>query len=763
MTGNEMERKIDAVLGALTLEEKIKMIHGAGLFRTGAVERLNIPPLKMSDGPMGVRNEFQNDAWQPLGLSDDYVTYCPSNGALAMTWNRELAKKAGTVLGEEARGRGKDVILAPGINLKRTPLCGRNFEYFSEDPYLIAQLAVPMIEGIESADVGACVKHFALNSQETERLWVNVEIDERTLRELYLPAFEAAVKRANVKSVMGAYNLFRGEHCCQSKVLLGDILRGEWGYDGMVVSDWGAVHDTKAAAESALDVEMSVTKDFDDYFMANPLLSAVRDKEVDEACIDEKVRNILRFMLRVKLIDVDLDKNNCSVAVNAGRSTGSYNTPEHRPAVLEAAREAVVLLKNDGGLLPLSQERTKKLLVIGENASRLHANGGGSAEIKALYEISPLMGMKKLLGGNCEVAYAQGYYVPKKQETDKNWQEDSLEQKDGAGANALGLPVTDAQRQEAARLEEEALSLAREYEQIVFVGGLNHEFDVEGQDRTTLELPYGQDALIKKLLAMNPNMVVVMQAGNPVEMGKWVNDARAVVWTGYCGMEGGTALAEVLFGKVNPSGKLTESIPQKLEMTPVSVLASHVGSVPSEQQQREMKVRLWQTYTEGVFVGYRYYEKYQVPVQFCFGHGLSYTQFAYGAVDTKWEDARTDAGLDGSIRSNEEVLAVTVAVTNAGAVAGKETVQLYVGERQVSAENPVKELKGFEKVFLDAGETKEVSFYLSRRDFCHYDAKQGAWRVKAGNWVVSVGSSVEDIRDEKEVEIKTEFVLTENR
>lgn len=766
MTGNEMERKIDAVLGALTLEEKVKMIHGAGLFRTGAVERLNIPPLKMSDGPMGVRNEFQNDAWQPLGLSDDYVTYCPSNGALAMTWNRELAKKAGTVLGEEARGRGKDVILAPGINLKRTPLCGRNFEYFSEDPYLIAQLAVPMIEGIESADVGACVKHFALNSQETERLWVNVEIDERTLRELYLPAFEAAVKRANVKSVMGAYNLFRGEHCCQSKVLLGDILRGEWGYDGMVVSDWGAVHDTKAAAESALDVEMSVTKDFDDYFMANPLLCAVRDKEVDEACIDEKVRNILRFMLRVKLIDVDLNENNCSITVNAGRSTGSYNTPEHRQAVLEAAREAVVLLKNDGGLLPLSQERTKKLLVIGENASKLHANGGGSAEIKALYEISPLMGMKKLLGGNCEVAYAQGYYVPKKQETDKNWQEDSLEQKDGAEENALGLPVTDTQKQEAARLEAEALSLAREYDQIVFVGGLNHEFDVEGQDRTTLELPYGQDTLIKKLLAINPNMVVVMQAGNPVEMGKWVNDARAVVWTGYCGMEGGTALAEVLFGKVNPSGKLAESIPQKLEMTPVSVLASHVGSVPSEQQRHEMKARLWQTYTEGIFVGYRYYEKYQVPVQFCFGHGLSYTQFAYGAVDAKWEDARVGVGVVGSdslVGSDEEVLAVTVAVTNAGAVAGKETVQLYVGERQVSAENPVKELKGFEKVFLDAGETKEVSLYLSRRDFCHYDAKQGAWRVKAGTWVVSVGSSVEDIRGEKEVEIKTECVLTENR
>lgn len=745
-TGIELERKIDVVLGLLTLEEKIKMIHGVGLFQTGAVERLNIPPVKMSDGPMGVRNEFQNDAWKPLGLSDDYVTYCPSNGALAMTWNRALAKKAGTVLGEEARGRGKDVILAPGINLKRSPLCGRNFEYFSEDPYLIAELAVPMIEGIESADVGACVKHFALNSQETQRLWVNVEIDERALQELYLPAFEAAVKRAGVKSLMGAYNLFRGEHCCQSKALLDGILRGEWGYDGMVVSDWGAVHDTKAAAESALDVEMSVTNDFDDYFMANPLLRAVRDKEIDEACIDEKVRNILRFMLRVKLIGVDLDKNKCSITVNEGRKTGSYNTLEHRQAVLEAARESIVLLKNDGGLLPLSGERMKKLLVIGENAARLHANGGGSAEIKALYEISPLMGLKKLLGGNCEVAYAQGYYVPKKQETDKNWQEDSLEQKDGAGENTLSLPITDAQKHEAARLEEEALSLARQYEHIIFVGGLNHDFDVEGQDRTTLELPYGQDALIAKLLAINPNMVVVMQAGNPVEMGKWVNDAKAVVWTGYCGMEGGTALAEVLLGEVNPSGKLAESIPQKLEMTPVSVLGSHIGEAPSEQQQKETCARLWQTYTEGVFVGYRYYEKYQVPVQFCFGHGLSYTQFSYGAVCAAWECAG-----DG-----EERLVVTVPITNTGSVAGKETVQLYLGEQQVGAENPVKELKGFEKVFLEAGETRTVSFYLTRRDFCHYDMEQRAWCVRNGAWVVSAASSVEDIRGSVAVEIRTE-------
>ena len=298
------ERKIDQLVNELTLEEKIKMIHGAGLFRTGAVERLGIPPIVMSDGPTGVRFEFFNDNWGRAGHNDDGVTYCPSNSAIAATWNRELAGKSGTVLGEEARGRGKDIILAPGVNVMRTPLCGRNFEYFSEDPYLISEMAVPVIEGIESSDVGACVKHFAVNNQETERNWVNVEIDERTLREIYLPAFEAAVKKAKVRSIMGAYNLFRGVHCCENNELLGEILRKEWNYDGLIVSDWGGIHDTKAAAESPIDVEMSIYANFDEYCMADPLLNAVRNGEIEEERVDEKVKSILRFMLRVKMIDI---------------------------------------------------------------------------------------------------------------------------------------------------------------------------------------------------------------------------------------------------------------------------------------------------------------------------------------------------------------------------------------------------------------------------------------------------------------------------
>ena len=418
----DMESKIERLLKELTLDEKIGMIHGKGLFETKGVERLGIPPLKLSDGPMGVRNEFPGDSWVPVGNSDDYVSYLPSNSALASTWNRKLAGKCGQVLGEEARGRGKDVILAPGINIKRSSLCGRNFEYMSEDPYLAGEMAVPLIEGIQKADVAACVKHFALNNQETERLWVEVEVSDQALREIYLPAFKKAVKKAGALSLMGAYNRYKGEHCCESKELLTDILRKEWGYDGMVVSDWGAVHDMKKAAESALDLEMSVTYDFDNYCLARPLKEAVEKGEISEGLIDEKVKNILRLMDRLHMLPGE------------HRQSGSYNTPEHQKTLLKAAEESIVLLKNENHILPLKPERIRKLLVVGDNANRSHSGGGGSAEIKALYEITPLLGIKMLLGGNTRVDFCQGYLADDLLTKEAGWQEESL--KDGRGAAA---------------------------------------------------------------------------------------------------------------------------------------------------------------------------------------------------------------------------------------------------------------------------------------------------------------------------------------
>lgn len=485
-----LKEKADRLLKALTLEEKIRMIHGDGLFRSGDVKRLGIPALKMSDGPMGVRQEFHNESWIPVGRSDDYVTYLPGNSAVAATWNPALAGETGRVLGEEARGRGKDVILAPGINIKRVPVCGRNFEYMSEDPCLTARLAVAMIRGIQESDVAACVKHFALNSQETERLWVNVEADERTLREIYLPAFEAAVKEGQSHTLMGAYNLFRGEHCCENRGLLDGILRGEWGYDGAVVTDWGALHNTEAAARASVDLEMSVTDNFDEYYLAGPLLRAVRDGRVPERLVDEKAAHILLLMLRLKMIDVaegrdgedsgtegkggaetvcvsartdsaaEVCQNAVRAVLRADRKAGCCNTPEHRQAALETARESIVLLKNEDGRLPLKAEKIKRLLVIGDNADRLHALGGGSAEIKALYEISPLMGIKNLLGGNCRVDFARGYYVESGTKEDGvNWQAASLEDRtDESNVNWQTADPEDRIEGKISETAEESLS-----------------------------------------------------------------------------------------------------------------------------------------------------------------------------------------------------------------------------------------------------------------------------------------------------------------
>ena len=663
----ELRKKAEELLQKLTLEEKIGMIHGAQLFQTAGVERLGIPPLKMSDGPMGVRQEFLPSNWQPVGRSDDYVTYLPCNSALASTWNRDLAKETGRVLGEEARGRGKDVILGPGVNIKRSPLCGRNFEYFSEDPYLTKELAAPYIQGVQEWDVAACVKHFAANNQETERLWIDVEVDEQALREIYLPAFYDAVKKGGVHTIMGAYNLLKGEHCCQSEYLLNDILRKEWGYDGVVISDWGAVHDTEKAANSQLDIEMSVTDNFDEYFMANPLKEKIENGEISEAVVDEKVVRILMLMMKLHMMDDT-------------RKSGTYNTPEHRRKALEVARESVVLLKNEENILPFSKEKVKKLLIVGENAECVHASGGGSAEIKALYEITPLMGIKTLLGGNAEVKFVPGYVRDeKKEESDINWQESSLE---NGGGSVKELAVNAEAEKKREELRKEAAELASQYEYVLFVGGLNHEYDSEGNDRVDMKLPYGQDKLIEEMLAVNPNTVITFVGGSPVEMGSWLEKAKTVVWSWYAGMEGGNALAEVLFGAVTPSGKLPETFYKKH----TDCSAHAIGEFPGGSKVH---------YTEGVFVGYRYNDTFQIEPEFCFGHGLSYTTFLYENPALVQKNGLNYVECD---------------VTNTGTTAGKETVQIYTASVERKETEPVQELKGFEKTkLLFPGECQRVS------------------------------------------------------
>ena len=750
----DMNSKIDEILKELTLEEKVKMIHGDALFYSGAVERLSIPAVNMSDGPMGVRQEFPKASWIPIGNSDDFVTYCPSNSAIAATWNKDLAYKAGVVMGQEARGRGKDIILGPGINIKRIPANGRNFEYMSEDPYLISQLVVPLIKGIQESDVAACVKHFALNNQETERLWVNVEIDERALREIYLPGFEAAVKKGGVESLMGAYNLIRGQHCCENKMLLKNILRDEWGYDGTIISDWDAVHDTKAAAESPLDIEMSVTYDFDDYKLANPLIEAVKKGEAKESDIDEKVHHILLMMFRLKMIG----------ALAEERKAGCYNTPEPRSEVRGVAEESFVLLKNDDNRLPLSDKGLKELLVIGDNAERLHALGGGSAEIKALYEISPLMGIKSQLGGNTKVTYKRGYYVSPKEESQESWQEKSTDENldQGAVVNAR-KQVSDEVRKKRDELRAEAVEAAAHFKDVILVVGLNHDYDVEGFDRDDITLPYEQDRLIEEVLEVNPDTVIVMMAGNAVSMGKWKDKAKTILWQWYCGMEGGNVLADIIFGRVNPSGKLPESMPYRMEDCGAIALGEYPGRPLTDEEKKLMNAHITEEYKDGIYVGYRYYEKYNVPVQYCFGHGLSYTTFEYSDITAvidefsvkNSKDKYQDGGeiiLDESIK-DKMAAKVSLNVKNTGKRFGKEIIEVYVGKSDSRVDRPVKELKGFEKVSLEAGASSHVTVELPIMAFSYYNEAKKNFVAENGKYQIYVGKSLEDIQKVCEVEI----------
>lgn len=724
------EKEIEKLISKLTLDEKIAMIHGATLFKTGAVDRLGIPAISTSDGPMGVRADFMDDRWIPSGNNDDQVSYLPSNSALASTWNPYRAYEMGHVLGAEARGRGKDVILAPGINIKRDPLCGRNFEYMSEDPKLAASLAVPFVKGVQENDVAACVKHFAANVQETDRLMVDEEIDDRTLYELYLPAFKAAVQDGGAYSIMGAYNKINGYHCCESKNLLDLVLRGEWGFDGTVISDWGAVHNTKEAAECSMDIEMSVFADFDDYKMANPLKEAIMKGEISEETINAKVRNILRMMYRLKMIGKQKEE----------RKAGVYNTPEHREMILRTAEESMILLKNDNQILPLNPAGIKKLVVIGQNAAKIHSDGGGSAEIKALYEVCPLMGLKAYLGGNVEVQYLKGYHVPEKPKTfDHNWQADSL---DDLKNTDIGMPTRDevnetemrrkSEEERLAQIEKEkteiheknqklfaqAVEAAKNADAVIFVGGLNHDIDSEGFDRSNMTLPYEQDLLIDALLDVRKDLIVTFVGGSPVEM-PWRQKASAILWSYYAGMETGNAFAKVIFGDVNPSGKLAETFPGK-----------YTDCVTAKNGQSGLwgKIRL----EEGLYCGYRYFDKEHIAPAFCFGHGLSYTEFSYSGLTLKAEKGR-DVKLNFTVK-------------NTGKRIGSEIIQVYVAPIAPKVDRPNKELKAYAKVELAPGKSRKVSINLKQEDFAYFDEHLHEFIADAGDYEILVGASCQDIR-----------------
>lgn len=748
-TNAEQEERIEQLLQMLTLEEKISMIHGMGVFRTAPVERLGIPSLRMSDGPMGVRQEFlDDDINHPVGYSDDFVSYSLSNSALAATWNTALAYECGRILGEEARGRGKDVILGPGINIKRDPLCGRNFEYMSEDPYLTETLTVPFIKGVQECDVAACVKHFAVNGQETDRFCVDTRVEQRTLREIYFPGFEAAVKKAGTLTLMNAYNRLNGTHCSENKKLLNDILRKEWGYDGVVISDWDSIHTTKGAGEAAIDVEMGCRTDFDEYYFANPLLEAVKKGEVDEEAVNAKVRNVLRLMYRLRMLGEEAPD----------RKQGCYNTLEHQQGILKAAREAIVLLKNEDKVLPITGERLKpvwkkrakgedavltapvkkRIAVIGHNGEHNHAGGGGSAEIKALYEISPLLGLKKALGGNVDIVYEQGYYIPGDKDVNQvNWAEPCKERLIMGKETKVTLKVQEERREieEQRRIyRERACKLAKTADEVIFIGGLNHDYDTEGRDRSDMKLPYGQDELIEELLAIKPDTVVVMMAGASVEM-PWVHKVKALLWCYYSGMAAGDALAEIILGQVNPSGRLPETFPVSYQDTP----AGRNG-----QFGREGEIVL----EEGIFVGYRHYEKEKIQPAFAFGHGLSYTEFTMEKLRV-WQQNNVSEAL----AEDAPLVVAELTIKNTGNTAGAEVVQCYVSDKESQAIRPLKELKAYQKVFLEPGEEKQIRLPFTYRAFAYYGEQEQDWVLEPGSFELHIGNSSADCTLHARVEI----------
>lgn len=704
-----MENWIKNKIDNMTLDDKIGMIHGNALFKNKGVERLGIKPLVMSDGPMSVRFDHKDDEWIPINSELCYVSWLPSGTALASTWNTELAGITGEVLGDEACARGKQVILGPGINIHRTPLCGRNFEYMSEDPYLTGQIAASYIRGVQSKDVAVCVKHFALNNQEKYRMCVDAKVDDRALYEIYLPAFKEAVKSAGAYSVMCSYNKVNGYFASENSRLLNDILKGEWEYDGLVISDWGAVHDTKKAVYAGMDLEMSVTYDFDNYYFAEPLKQMILDGEIEENVLDDKVARILRLQKRIGMYD-------------GTRNKGSYSTPLHHKLLLDAADEALVLLKNDNNLLPLDTKKCKKIAVIGDAATRKLAHGGGSSETTPLFEITPLLGINIVTGADTEIVYAPGYYVDNENHVngEVDWQATSLDAQNDSREGENNSEAKDIRT----KLLNEAVELAKNCDAVIYVGGLNRAYDTEGFDRTSYDLPYNQYEVIDTLINANPNTVISILSGSAVNLTPFNDKAPAILWNSMNGMQGGLALARVIFGEVNPSGKLPVSFPEGLSDCP----AHSIGEYPGTGTEPDVVCN----YSEGIYVGYRHYITHNIKTLYSFGHGLSYTSFEYSnIVITKKEDGDIDVSFD---------------ISNTGDVAGKEIAELYISSVNPAVDKPLLELKGFCKMSLEAGEKKTAHIMLNNDSFAYYNTDKGRFCTDSGEYIISIGSSSTDIR-----------------
>lgn len=712
-----VEERIDDALSRMTLEEKIAMTHAQSKFSSPGVPRLGIPEFWMSDGPHGIRPEVLWDEWDQAGWTNDSCIAFPALTCLAATWNPEIAHLYGKSIGEEARFRNKSVLLGPGVNIYRTPLNGRNFEYMGEDPYLSSKMVVPYIQGVQENGVAACVKHFALNNQESSRFTTNVTVDDRTLYEIYLPAFKAAVTEGKAWAIMGSYNLYKNQHCCHNQYLLNDVLKGEWNFDGVVISDWGGTHNTEEAIHNGLDMEFGTWTNgltlgarvaYNNYYLAEPYKKLIRDGKVGTKELDDKVRRILRLGYRTNM--------------NRNRPFGALCADAHIAAARKIAEEGIVLLKNDDQVLPIDLNKAHKIAVIGENAIKMMTVGGGSSSLKAKYEVSPLEGIQRRAGREAEVVYARGYVG------------DASTEFNGVKS---GQNLKDTRSFE--ELKNEAVTLAKESDYVIFVGGLNkstHQ-DSEGTDRTSFELPYQQDELISTLAKVNKNFVVVNVSGNAVAM-PWVKDVPAIVQTWFLGTEAGNALAAVLVGDVNPSGKLPFTFPRSLN----AVGAHKLDAYPGVKRTDGSEI-IDETYKEGMFVGYRWSDKENTKPVFPFGHGLSYTSFKYGK-----------AVADKKVMDKDDQLIVRIPITNVGKREGAEIVQLYIKDLKSSLPRPVKELKGFQKVSLKPGETKEVTFEVNRDALHFFDDQQHAWVVEPGKFEAVIGASATDLKSKVSFEVR---------
>ncbi len=706
-----MEQRVEDALKRMTLEEKVAMCHAEGKFASAGVPRLGIPDLWTSDGPHGVRAEINWNDWGYAGHTNDSITAFPALTALAATWNPELSGAYGNAIGEEALYREKDVMLGPGVNIYRTPLNGRNFEYMGEDPYLAGVLVVPYVKEMQKNGVAACVKHYALNNQEQWRGHINVELSDRALHEIYLPAFKKAVVDGGAWSIMGAYNKIRGQHACHNDLMLNQILKGDWNFDGVVITDWGGAHDTREAALNGLDLEMGsytngLTSEsdfgYDDYYLARPFLEMIRKGEVPESVLDDKVRRLLRLNFRT--------------AMNRNKPFGSVATPEHYAVAEEIGNEGIVLLKNNpvekkgSPLLPVDPEKYKSILVVGDNAVRKLNEGGGSSELKVKDYVSPLDAMKSLYGDKVE--FAQGYM---------------------AGRPMYGQ-IDEIPQSVVDSLRNQAVEMARNAGLVVIFGGLNknHFQDCEGGDRLEYGLPFGQPELIEAIAAVNPRVILVLLSGNAVEM-PWDKEVPAIVQGWYLGSMGGKSLANVLSGKVNPSGKLPFSFPARLEDNSAHAFGSI--SYPGDSINEK--------YLDDVLVGYRWHDTKKIPARYAFGHGLSYTTFEYGKATASAREMTPDSSIT-----------VSIPVRNTGDREGKEIVQLYIGDDKASVLRPLKELKGFDKITLAPGQEKTVTFTITPDDLKFYDEKTGSWIAEPGKFRAYIGASSTDIRATVPFELK---------